>query len=73
MALPLVFDAVCTNVGGELSTDDNREYLLLSTTDASGTGDAVAGNPIRIIVDDVTQQGLFTEGASYRISISAVP
>lgn len=71
MALPLVFNAICRAAGGELSDDDNREYLTFEATAASGTGDAVPnGGPIKIIVQDQTQQGLFTVGNTYTVSIS---
>ena len=74
MPLPLIFDAVCRAVGGELSADDNREYLLFMPTDGSGSADAVEnGAPIKILVDDVGQQSLFTTGVSYRFSINVVP
>lgn len=74
MPLPLIFDVVCRTVGGELSTNDNREYLLFMPTDDTGTGDVVEdGGPVKIIVQDTGQQGLFTAGTSYRVTIAALP
>ena len=74
MPLPLVFDVICRAIGGELSTNDNREYLLLQPTDGTGTGDVVPnGGPLKVTVQDVAQQGLFVEGTSYRVTIAALP
>jgi len=74
MPLPLIFDVVCRAVGGEISANDNREYLLFMPTDDSGSADAVEnGAPIKILVDDVAQQSLFVVGTSYRLTINVVP
>lgn len=74
MPLPVVFDVVVRAVGGELSTNDNREYVSLEPNDDSGTGDALDnGGPIKIVIVDTDQQGLLVAGTTYRLTLAALP
>ena len=68
MALPLTFSAVCRTQGGEQASDENRETVMFEVAAAQDVLEK--GAPLVVIITTVGQQGLFTTGTTYTISIT---